>query len=166
MVRAPSDELTVSESDLIRQLYPTLRRFAAVVAAGDVEPDDLVQQALVKTLRSHRLTELTHPAAYLWRAMCSLAADHRRSERRRRMALGRLGPPPAHTDAYPSDLAELERLKPQARAVLYLHEVEGLPYREVAEALGGKEASVRRTASRARRSLRTVLSEEELDATA
>jgi RNA polymerase sigma-70 factor (ECF subfamily) len=67
---------------------------------------------------------------------------------------------------YPSDLAVLESLKPRQRAVLYLHEVEGVPYGEIAQMLGGREGSVRRDASRARRSLRAVITEEELDATA
>lgn len=154
------------ESDLVRRLYPKLRRFAAVVAPSDVDPDDLVQEALVKTLRAHRLVDLEYPSAYLWKAMSSLAADHRRRSGRRRAAFARLPSRGDYSDTYPSDLAELERLSPQARAVLYLHEVEGLTYRHVALVLGGREASLRRTASRARRSLRHILSEEELDATA
>jgi RNA polymerase sigma factor (sigma-70 family) len=161
-----SEGLPAGESDLVRDLYPKLRRFAAVVAPAEVEPDDLVQEALVKTLHSHRLSDLAHPSAYLWRVMCSLATDHRRVEGRRRLAMTRLGPPEPYTEAYPSDLVELEMLKPQARAVLYLHDVEGLPYRDVAAVLGGREASMRRAASRARRSLRRVLSGGELDATA
>lgn len=160
-----SDALDAGESELVRDLYPKLRRFAAVVAPVGVDPDDLVQEALVKTLRSRRLRDLTHPSTYLWKVMCSLATDLRRSEGRRRTVMARIGPAQPNTDVYPSDLGELERLAPRARAVLYLHEVEGFPYAEVAAALGGKESSMRRTASRARRSLRHVLSEEELDAT-
>ena len=52
------------------------------------------------------------------------------------------------------------------RGKIYLHDIEGLPYRDVAAALGGRESSLRRTAARARRSLRRLIVEEELDATA
>jgi RNA polymerase sigma factor (sigma-70 family) len=160
-----SRALSDGEGDLVRELYPKLRRFAAVVAPMDVDPDDLMQEALVRTLGSHRLRDLHHPSAYLWRVMCSLASDHRRAQGRRRAAVSRLRPLDAHIDAYPSDLAELELLSPRARAVLYLHDVEGLPFRDVAEMLGGREASLRRVATRARRSLRHLIDEEEADAT-
>jgi RNA polymerase sigma-70 factor (ECF subfamily) len=158
--------LTGGESDLVRDLYPNLRRYAAVVAPLDMEPDDLVQEALVRTLRLHRLNELDYAPAYLWKVMCSLATDHRRSAARRRLAMRRLGRPEPRNDAYPSDLADLEVLSPQARAVLYLHEIEGFRFREVAQILDAKESSMRRTATRARRSLRRVLDEEVADATA
>lgn len=154
------------EADIVRGCYPALRRYAAVVAPMDVDADDLLQEALVKTLRSHRLCDLESPSAYLRRAVCSVATDHCREDQRRRSMLGRLGPPEPQRDVYPSDLAVLESLKPRQRAVLYLHEVEGVPYGEIAQMLGGREGSVRRDASRARRSLRAVITEEELDATA
>lgn len=38
---------------IIDELYPSLRRFAAVTAPVDMEPDDLLQEALVKVLGSH-----------------------------------------------------------------------------------------------------------------
>jgi RNA polymerase sigma-70 factor (ECF subfamily) len=153
------------EGELIRELYPKLRRFAAVMAPLAFDPDDLVQEALVRTLRSRRLSELDHPAAYLWKTMCSLVVDHGRTEGRRRTAMSRLASSESHRDAYPSDLAELEALTPRDRALLYLHDVEGLPYRDIARVIGGREASLRRTATRARRSLRQRLEEGELDAT-
>jgi RNA polymerase sigma-70 factor (ECF subfamily) len=157
--------LRADDTALIRDLYPKLRRFAAVVAPSEVDPDDLVQEALVKTIRRRSLGSLEHPAAYLWKAMNHLATDHRRRLERQRRALGRIGKPEVHLPAYPSDLDELERLTPRARAVLYLHEVDGYSYREIAGMLEAKEASLRHMASRARRSLRKALSEEESDAT-
>ena len=33
-------------ADVFRELYPRLRRFAAVVGAAESDPDDLVQEAL------------------------------------------------------------------------------------------------------------------------
>jgi RNA polymerase sigma-70 factor (ECF subfamily) len=157
--------MDTAEVALVRRLYPSLRRFAAVVGPAEVEPDDLVQDALVKTLRRHRLTELEFPASYLWRTMRNLATDHRRRLGRSRSALARLGPAAPYRESYPSDLDDLESLPPAERAVLYLRVVEDLPYREIASILGSREASLRRTVTRARRRLRTVLAEEETDAT-
>ena len=165
MVPAHNPDLGADDSSLIRELYPTLRRFAAVVGPAEVDPDDLVQEALVKTIRRQPLRSLEHPSSYLWKVIKNLAADHRRRLGRQRRALGRLGQPEPSRPSYPSDLDELERLSPPARAVLYLHEIEGYPYAEIAGMLDTKEASLRRTASRARRVLRRALSEEETDAT-
>jgi len=159
MTSARTAALSGDDTSLIRSLYPTLRRFAGAVGSSEVDPDDLVQEALVRTIRRQPLHELEHPAAYLWKVMYRLAADNRRSLGRQRKALARLAEPAAAEPDYPSDLAELERLTPQARAVLYLHEVVGFSYAEIAELLDAKESSLRRTASRARRALRNVLEE-------
>ena len=40
-----------AESRIFADLYPSLRRFAAVVGSVDIDPDDLVQDALVRALR-------------------------------------------------------------------------------------------------------------------
>ena len=91
--------------------------------------------------------------------MYRLAADHRRSLGRQRRAFARVAEPEGTDPDYPSDLAELERLTPQGRAVLYLHEVAGFSYGEVAILLDTRESTLRRTASRARCTLRTALEE-------
>ncbi len=156
--------LRADDSALIRDLYPKLRRFAAVVGPGMVDPDDLVQEALLKTIRRQPLSTLDHPSSYLWTVISRLAADHRRRLVRQRRALSRMGPPELDHPRYPSDLDELEMLAPKARAVLYLREIDGYSYAEIAQLLNANEASLRRTASRARRRLRDALVEEEPDA--
>lgn len=98
--------------------------------------------------------------------MYNLAANHRRSLMRKRRALNRLGAQQQATAEYPSDVADLLHLSPKARAALYLTEVEGRPFAEVAELLGCSEPSARKAASRGRRRLRMVLSEEAHNATA
>lgn len=164
MASTRQSSLRVDDTALIRDLYPKLRRFAAVVGPAEVDPDDLVQDALVKTISHQPLSDIEHPSAYLWKVMSRLATDHRRRLGRRRRALGRIGAPEPDVPRYPSDLDDLERLTPKARAVLYLHDVDGYGYAEIARLLDAKEASLRRTASRARNNLRKALSEEERDA--
>lgn len=163
---ASTREMNLRSDDtaLIRDLYPKLRRFAAVIGPAEVDPDDLVQEALVKTISRQPLNELEHPSSYLWTVMSRLATDHRRRLWRHRRAVGRIGRPEPHQPHYPSDIDELERLTPKARAVLYLHDVDGYSYAQIAGLLDAREASLRLTASRARRRLREALSEEESDA--
>ncbi len=159
-------QISDQDRELVTELYPSLRRFAAVVGPAEVEPDDLVQEALVRLLETRSLTELETPAAYLRRAMYNLAANQRRTFARRRRALSRVGAQGTVVPAYPSDVADLLALSPKARAALYLTEVEGRSFAEVAGLLECSEASARKAASRGRAKLRTILSEEEHDATA
>lgn len=151
------------ESRIFAELYPSLRRFAAVVGPIETDPDDLVQEAVTRTLRHHRLDELEQPAAYLRRAIVNLASNERRSFARRRRLLTRLANgPTTSSDDYPSDLHELRHVPPHERAALYLSEVEGYRYGEIAEALGCTEAAARKRAMRGRRRLGAALAEEEV----
>jgi RNA polymerase sigma factor (sigma-70 family) len=150
------------ERQLFEELYRPLRRFAAVIVPVGVEPDDLVQEALVRVLKKHRLDELDYPAAYLRRTMLNLTANERRRRGVQRSAMNRWAASATNeaTQGFPSDLAELMRLAPQARAVLYLAEVERYRYDEIAEMLGCSSAATRKRASKARKHLRTALSAE------
>lgn len=142
------------ESQLFAELYRPLRRFAAVVGPIEVDPDDLLQEAVARVLRRRRLTELDNPGAYLRRTIVNLASNYRRSLAYRRRALARLEASAAPSDdVYPSDLNELLRLPPKERAVLYLSEVEGFRYAEVGDLLGCSESAARKRAMRGRRRL-------------
>jgi RNA polymerase sigma-70 factor (ECF subfamily) len=148
------------EWQIVSDSYPSLRRFAAVAAPFDLEPDDLLQDALVAVMRKHRLTELDHPVAYLRRTILNAAAAHSRRMVRRRVALRRYAASEASaaTPAYPSDLTELYRLSPRERAALYLHEVDGYRFSEIASMLGCSETAAKKASSRARRRLAVELS--------
>jgi RNA polymerase sigma factor (sigma-70 family) len=148
---------------LFAQLYEPLRRFAAVVKPPEVDADDLVQEALLRTLAIRRLCEYEDPAAYLRRTIVNLVSNQRRWLGRRRRALARLTPLSDEDAAYPSDLQELLRLRPLDRAALYLAVVEGRSYSEVADVLGSSEVAVRARVSRALRRLRVELEEEVRD---
>src|SRR3954468_13296940 len=125
------------DAALFEQLYPTLRRFAAVTGGRDDDPDDLVQEAVARTLRTRSLTSLDNPGAYLRQAIVHLSSNRRRSLARGRMALLHLGNREDGKNAeYASDLADLLRLQPVDRALLYLIEVEGAQYAEAAAVLG------------------------------
>jgi RNA polymerase sigma-70 factor (ECF subfamily) len=153
-----SPKARADEAHVLREIYGQLRRFAAVVAPLDLDPDDLVQEALVRALRLRALKDYDDLGAYLRRAMLNLAANARRRTSRYQRALVRLR---AGADSplasYPSDLLILYALSPDVRAVLYLAAVEGLSYAEIGSLVGCSEAAARARACRGRRALRGVL---------
>jgi RNA polymerase sigma factor (sigma-70 family) len=150
-----------TDEDLFVALYPALRRFAAVVGASDVHPDDLVQEALARRLSIGPLTDLDDAASYLRRAIVNLASNRRRSLRRAARAnelLARREETAAA--AYPSDLADLRRLSPRERGALYLHHVEGFTFAEAGAQLGCSEDAARQAAARGWRRLRDAMEED------
>lgn len=145
------------ERELIASLYPSLRRIAAVAGSVDVEPDDLVQEALMRTLRKGPISDLDNPLAYLRRTIVNLASNQRRSLGRRRKAFSRLAPEEGWLPSYPADIEAILDLPPRQRAILYLVEVEGVPYSEAAEQLGMTAMAARAMATRARKAARAAL---------
>ena len=145
------------ERRLIAELYPALRRIAAVAGSVDIEPDDLVQEALVRTLSKRNLADLDNPIAYLRKAIVNLASNQRRSLARKRKAVARLSTDEGVLPSYPADIEAILDLPPRQRAILYLVEVEGVPYAEAADQLGMTTLAARTMASRARRKLRLGL---------
>jgi RNA polymerase sigma-70 factor (ECF subfamily) len=150
----------VGDDELFRVLYPGLRRFAAAVGRLEVDPDDLVQDALVRVLRRGTLSELDDPLAYLRRTIVNLAADRRRGFGRLRRALTRVDRRDGAASEYPSDLSDLMALPPEVRAVLWLVDVEGRSFDEVAAAIGCSVTAARSRASRGRRQLRLTIAAE------
>jgi RNA polymerase sigma factor (sigma-70 family) len=150
------------DDQLFARLYPALRRFAAAVAPREIDPDDLLQEATARALRRGPLVQLDNPEAYLRRAIVNLASNERRRLGRWRRARGRLA---ATTDdtttSYPSDVSDLLALPAPARAVLWLADVEGWTFDQVAELLGCSPEAARARASRARWALRHLLEGEE-----
>lgn len=150
--------MTDEGAAVFADLYVQLRRFASVVRSFEMDADDLVQEALVRTLARQQLEELGDPAAYLRAVIVRLASNDRRSAGRRRRALGRVRREDAEVPvAYPSDTDELWRLAPDERAGVYLAVVEQLSHREIAVILGCTEEASRKRVSRALARLRADL---------
>jgi DNA-directed RNA polymerase specialized sigma24 family protein len=140
----------------LRELYDPLRRFAAVIARWDVDPDDLVQSAYAKVLTLHP-DDIRELGPYLRRMIANLATDERRRRTRADGTVRRIGPPVPAADAYPSDLDDLMHVPPRARALLYLVEIERASIADAAETVGMSNSSARVALMRARRRLRTEL---------
>jgi DNA-directed RNA polymerase specialized sigma24 family protein len=100
--------------------------------------------------------------AYLRTAVLRVAANDRRGAQRRARRHEAAAAPEQGLDHYPADLADLMRVAPRARAVLFLTIVEDHSYRDAAELVGCSEGAARTLASRALRELRSELVTEEL----
>ena len=147
------------------EVYDAVCRFANVVADSDVDPGDLVHEALVRVLSGGMIDEIDDLGAYLRRAVLNCAANHRRSRGRYRRAVGRLQSRRDDDTARliaPSDLADLSRLEPVDRAVVFLFVVERCPHREVAQLVDLSEVAVRARLSRALKRLRVELDGEDV----
>ena len=121
-----------------------------------IEPDDLVQEALVRRLRKGPISELDNPLAFLRKTIVNLASNQRRSLGRKRKALGRLSSEEGWSPSYPADIEAILDLPPRQRAILYLVEVEDVPYAEAAEQLGMTTVAARAMANRARKRARAA----------
>jgi len=138
--------------------------------------EEITQEALVKfMLAAPELSSNDHALSYLHRTIENLCIDLFRAENRRPNLVA-LDDATAevesawqvsgdHSQAISSaeDAAiirqALSLLSPAERAALVMWEVEGRSTKEIAKELGIKESAVRHTVSRARASLRKVLSE-------
>ena len=98
--------------------------------------------------------------AYLRRSIVNHINSELRRRGTRRSVLTRLVGSDVNADQYPSDLADLLVLSPVDRAILFLHDVEGFDFGEVADFVGMNVGRVRMRASRARSRLRDLLREE------
>jgi DNA-directed RNA polymerase specialized sigma24 family protein len=134
---------------LFRSIYPRLRRYAAVWAPTDVEPDDLVQEAVAAALRKGPLSDLDEPLAYLRRSIANGAKNAYRDRKLR----CRTAPHPesSTTDVYPSDLAWVASMPPMERASLYLVDVESMDYESAAQLLGISPRQLRTHLDKARK---------------
>src|SRR5215218_1164577 len=150
---------------LLDELRPASFAIAYRMLGSVSEAEDVVQEAL---LRVHRALEagerIASPRAFVATVTTRLAINELRSARARREEyVGEWLPEPIITDGHddPAQHAKtadalslamlvlLERLSPEQRAVLLLHEVFDYEYPEIAAIVGKREDNVRQLASRA-----------------
>ena len=150
------------------------------IVKDKAKAEEITQEALVKfMLAAPELSSDNHALSYLHRTIENLCIDLFRAENRRPNLVA-LDDATAevestwqvsgdHSQAISSaeDAAiirqALSLLSPAERAALVMWEVEGRSTKEIAKELGIKESAVRHTVSRARTSLRKVLSELVID---
>lgn len=138
-------------------LRPKLRRVAYRMLGSVADAEDVVQDAFLRWLDTDRSAVAT-PEGFLVRVTTRLCLDVLKSARRRRETY--IGPwlpePMVETDDDLDDdmtlplLLALERLSPLERAAFLLHDVFGMPFDDVAAAIGRDTPATRQLATRAR----------------
>jgi len=156
----------MDENDAAAEFHAVRRRLVAVAYGllGSVdEAEDAVQESWLR-LRRADLTEIEDVTGWLIVTVARIARDMMRSTRRRREEyVGPWLPEPVVTDGDPAErvgldeslsmalLVVLESLSPAERTVFVLHDVFGVPFAEVARAVGRTPTACRQLAARARR---------------
>jgi RNA polymerase sigma factor (sigma-70 family) len=155
--------------ELLRQLRPVSFAIAYQMLGSVAEAEDVVQEALLQVHQALDAGEqIASPRALVATVTTRRAIDQLRSARvRREHYVGAWLPEPIITDgrddpARHTEMADslslamlllLERLSPEQRAVLLLHDVFDYRYREIAAIIGKRQDNVRQLATRARRHL-------------
>lgn len=183
--KGSSSKTTASWSVAQFSAFYTQNRFELIAHANRILKDkakaeEITQEALVKfMLATPELKSNEHALAYLHRAIENLCIDLFRAENRKPNLIA-LDDATAEIESAwqvhgdhslaisaAEDAAiirqALSLLSPAERAALVMWEVEGRSTKEIADELGIKESSVRHTVSRARTSLRRILSEITID---
>jgi RNA polymerase sigma-70 factor, ECF subfamily len=140
---------------------PGLRAYIRRASGNDALADDILQESFLRFLRAELPALEDRPLkAYLYKIAASQLVDHwRRVKRERSWSLRNfLGTEPAAKATGDNEAMRFfRRLKPQEQLLLWLAYVEGFDHREIGEALGVGEKSVRVLLFRARKKLARTL---------
>jgi len=166
---APEDELAAGFESHRSHLMAVAYRMLGT----RTEAEDAVQEAWLRYAAADR-SEIREPRAWLTTTTARICLDILRSARVRREAYvgpwlpepvvtrlpgpGGFGPDPAERAALTDEvsyalLVVMERLTPEQRVALVLHDVFAVPFDEIAEVLSTTPAAARQLASRARRAV-------------
>ena len=148
----------------LAELLPDLRAFARFLAGTKAEADDLVQEALARTLQSlNEAAEIGELRPWCFAVLRNVFHEHLRSRRREERRLKQQ----VATDAVPAaqemssdvrDLAQqLRSLPPLLREALVLVGAQGLSYDEAARICGVPTGTMKARVSRARQQLARAL---------
>jgi len=146
----------------IEVMIPALRRYARALTRDADIADDLVQDTLVRALRSERLFIGGDLRGWLYTILTNLNRNRRRSLARRPtiVALVDTATDASGTEAEGRDIAHaLATLVEEQRAALLLVALEGLSYREVADIQGVPIGTVMSRLARARGHIKAYLEE-------
>lgn len=139
--------------DSMENTIPALRRYARALARDADIADDLVQDTLLRALRSEQLFIGGDIRSWLYTILTNLNRNRRRSLARRPQftELHDTAADASGTEAEGRDIARaLDALVEEQRSVLLLVMLEGLSYREVADIQGVPIGTVMSRLARAR----------------
>jgi RNA polymerase sigma factor (sigma-70 family) len=138
-----------------------LTRYATGLV-GPFDAPDVVTDACLKAFESRKWPDVVDRRAYLYRTVLSVATDHHRKTRSRRLRETKTATRPDIPDATADldfDVLEaVERLSVQQRSAVFLTYWEDLSPDAVADRMGISTGSVKRHLARARKRLGELLS--------
>jgi RNA polymerase sigma-70 factor (ECF subfamily) len=150
----------------VEAMIPALRRYARALTRDADIADDLVQDTLVRALRSERLFHGGDIRSWLYTILTNLNRNRRRSLARRPSIspLNEDDEPGANgTEAEGRDIQRaLSGLVEEQRSALLLVMLEGLTYREVAEIQGVPIGTVMSRLARARAHIKSSIDGEKV----
>ena len=165
------DDLPLTAELLCARYAQRVYRFAAMVAAGEVEAEDLAQDALVRAIRNLGRFDASRGSVetWLWRIVVNAAIDAGRVSTRRRLLWERFRSQPT-TGENVEDvalmritaaelLAAVRRLRPRERGMIALRFGAGLGFAEVGAAFSISSAAATMATRRALDTLRILLKE-------
>ena len=147
----------------VETMIPALRRYARALARDADIADDLVQDTLVRALRSERLFVGGDLRSWLYTILTNLNRNRRRALARKPTILALVDTPAdaSGTEAEARDISRaLAALVDDQRAALLLVVLEGLSYREVADIQGVPIGTVMSRLARARAHIKAYLEDE------
>ncbi len=178
-VRASSQDSTPDERQVFELVY---RQMRALTAGKDRDLDDLVQDAMEQAwLSLSRFEGRSKLSTWTFQICYRTLLKRRRWYARwlKRFSLTATGELPEGHDEEPSTHAQLERherahrlrealdqLSPKKRAVVILHDLEGLRSEEIAEVVGAKLGTVRSRLRDGRKELTSLLETDPMFTTA
>ena len=154
------EAMTTAFRQSVEAMIPALRRYARALARDADIADDLVQDTLVRALRSERLFLGGDVRSWLYTILTNLNKNRRRSLARRPQFMPLLdnNPDASGTEAEGRDISRaLATLVEEQRSVLLLVMLEGLSYREVADIQGVPIGTVMSRLARARAHVKASL---------
>jgi RNA polymerase sigma-70 factor (ECF subfamily) len=145
----------------VEAMIPALRRYARALTRDADIADDLVQDTLVRALRSERLFHGGDIRSWLYTILTNLNRNRRRSLARR-PAISQLNEhDEAGANGTEAEGRDIERalsgLVEEQRSALLLVMLEGLTYREVADIQGVPIGTVMSRLARARAQIKAYL---------
>ncbi|KQW53776.1 hypothetical protein ASC77_05850 [Nocardioides sp. Root1257] len=143
--------------------WPSLYRYAYLLAGNHADAEDLAQQTLLKAHGAWSRVELADsPMAYLRKTLTNTYLSQRRPQKRRLEVL--TDEPPERGPAPPGGPEDrmvlwphVTSLPPRQRAVVVLRYYEQLTEQEIADVLGCSRGTVKSSAHHALKALRAAL---------
>ena len=138
-------------------LYPGLAGWVAGITGDRELGHEVASEAFTRLLSRWRRVE--DPKGFLYVVATNLVRDHWRREGRRRKATARIKLERERETASPDPGVRdvVDRLPDRLRTIVLLHYYADLPVRDVADAVGRPEGTVKRELSEARTLLLTAL---------